>query len=160
MKELTETEACYKAEAYCSMAEHCLSEVVDKLESWGVEADARERILKQLVKERYIDEVRYCRFFIRDKYRFNKWGRIKIAQALRQKGISRQVSDSMWECIDEDEYREILQQLLDAKRKSVKARNAYELNGKLIRFAMSRGYEMDEIRRCLPNDDTDEWLDE
>lgn len=41
--------------------------------------------------------------------------------------------------IDEDEYLAVLDNLLAVKRKSVHAENEYELNNKLVRFALSRG---------------------
>ncbi len=161
MKELSEEEALYKAAAYCSMAEHCLSEVSEKLENWGVPTEGRTRILKKLVTEKYINEERYCRSFIHDKFTYNKWGRNKIAQALRQKKIDSEKSAPLLESlIDAEEYQETLRSLLEAKRKTIKARNEYELKGKLIRFALGRGYEMNEICQCLPGKDTDEYMDE
>ena len=51
--------------------------------------------------------------------------------------------------IDEEEYHAVLQKLLAAKRKSVRAESEYELNGKLVRFALSRGFEMKDICRCI-----------
>lgn len=160
MKELSEEEALYKAAAYCSVAEHCLAEVVEKLMQWGVPAEGRERIMKRLVAEKYIDENRYCRAFIHDKLHYNKWGRVKIAQALRLKGIDSACYAPLLEEVDEDAYRSVLLALIDAKRKSVKGRNDYERNGKLIRFALGRGFEMSEIKRCLVMADEDEWMDE
>ena len=87
MKELSEEEALYKAAAYCSMAEHCLSEVSEKLENWGVPTEGRTRILKKLETEKYINEERYCRVFLQDKNKKKKWGRKKKAQAQRPKKI-------------------------------------------------------------------------
>lgn len=160
MKELSEEEALYKAAAYCSVAEHCVSEVSDKLANWGLPPEGVTRVVKRLLAEKYIDEQRYCRFFIHDKLRYNKWGRNKIAQALWQKRIAPEISAPLLEEIDLDEYRSVLRDVLGSKRKGIRARNAYELQGKLIRFALSRGFEMNEIRQCLTISDEDEWLDE
>ena len=44
--------------------------------------------------------------------------------------------------IDEEEYLSILRDLLASKRKSIHAKDDYELNGKLMRFAVSRGFEL------------------
>ncbi len=88
-KEMSENEARYKAEAYCSMAEHCRAEVMEKLYQWGVSSEWMEGILNHLEQEGYIDQVRYAKAFVRDKYRFNQWGRIKIAQSLRQNWLRR-----------------------------------------------------------------------
>lgn len=155
MKELTEKEALNKAAAYCAASEHCISEVTDKLEQWGAEPDVRKRIIQRLLDEKYIDERRYAQCFINDKLRYNKWGRNKISQALWQKRLSPDSYAACLDAIDEDEYMRILRDLLSVRKKSVKARNDYELNGKLMRFALGRGFEMDVVRRCinLPEDE-------
>lgn len=149
MTEITETEALNKVAAYCSAAEHCRAEIVEKLQRWSIAYDAIDRIVGRLEQEKYIDEERFCRAFINDKYRFAKWGKVKIGQALQLKKIPSSVYWPFLNEIDEEEYLGILQQLLAAKRKSVRAESEYELNGKLIRFALSRGFEMKDIRRCM-----------
>ena len=153
MKEITETEALGKAAAYCSVAEHCRSEVQTKLTQWGMDAEASARILKRLTDERFIDEQRYCRYFVADKLRGNRWGRTKIRQALWQKRIDEALCDEALQGIDEQEYASILEQLLRSKRRSVKAASDYERNGKLIRFALGRGFEMKLICQLLKVDD-------
>ena len=158
MTEITEDDALGRMMAYCASAEHCRAEVVEKMQRWGLPYDAVDRIVKRLEQERYIDEERYCRAFIRDKYLFAKWGKVKIGQALQLKKISSMTYRPFFEEIDEDEYLSILKKLLAAKRKSVRAENAYELNVKLMRFALSRGYEMKDIRRCLDvSEENDTW---
>ena len=151
MKQDAGTDFKNKAELFCSASEHCPSEVATKLKQWGASNEEQDRIIAHLQKERYIDTERYCRFFTRDKYRFTHWGRIKIAQALKMKGLSTEDISRGLEEIDECEYDEILKNLLNKKRKSVSGRNDYERNAKLIRFAIGRGFEMDEIRRHLKN---------
>ena len=51
--------------------------------------------------------------------------------------------------IEEKENSKTLKGVIANKRRSVKAKNEYELNGKLIRFALSRGFEMNDVCRCL-----------
>lgn len=149
MIQFTETEALSRLEAYCSTAEHCRAEVAEKLQRWGVPYDAIERIIRRLEQEKYIDEERFCRAFIRDKYRFDKWGKVKIGQALMLKKIPQRTFFLLMNEIDEEEYMGILEKLLSAKRKSIRAANEFELNNKLVRFALSRGFEMKDIRRCI-----------
>lgn len=148
-KECTEEEGRVKAEAYCSVAERCVDDVLRKLEQWGVLSDAHEAIVAHLIKERYIDQCRFAVAFVRDKYRFNQWGRIKIAQALRMKHVASDAISEALDEIDEEEYEDILTSLLQKKSRSVKANSEYERNGKLIRFAVSHGYDMGEIFRCM-----------
>lgn len=159
MTEMTETEALNRVAAYCSTAEHCRAEIAEKLQRWGIAFDAIERILNRLEQEKYLDEERYCRAFINDKYRFAKWGKVKIGQAFQLKKISPFVYRPFLEEIDEEEYLFNLQKMLAAKRKSVHAENEYELNGKLIRFALSRGFEMKDIRRCMDIPDENDELE-
>ena len=148
-KEMSAEEARLKAEAYCSLSEHCKSEVLGKLQQWGAPEKTWEAILNHLEKERYVDESRYATFFVRDKYRFNSWGRVKITQALKLKRIPSACILKALEEIDDEEYLASLLDQLQRKDRSVKARNDYERNGKLIRFAMGRGYEMGDILSCL-----------
>ena len=148
-KEMSENEARFKAEAYCSMAEHCRAEVMEKLYQWGVPPVWMDGILNHLEQEGYIDSLRYAKAFVRDKYRFNQWGRIKITQSLRQKHLASTDIVVAMEEIDEEEYFSVLEYLIARKLPSIKAKNSFERNGKLVRFAASRGYEMDEILRCM-----------
>jgi regulatory protein len=146
---LQKSSARYKAEAYCCTTEHCIAEVQAKLPGWGADEQEAAAIIAHLLKERYIDETRYATAFVRDKYRFNQWGRIKIQQALRMKHIPAiDIADAL-AAIDEEEYLDNLRQLIAQKRRSVKAASDYERNAKLIRFAVGRGYEMGEILKCV-----------
>ena len=59
--------------------------------------------------------------------------------------------------IDDERFCEVLRPLLASKRRSTRAASDYELNGKLIRFAMGRGFTMQQIRQCLDNADVDDF---
>ena len=159
MKEYDIKELRLKAEAYCSAAEHCASEVSGKLRQWGASDEDRDAIIAYLFKEKYIDSVRYCGAFARDKYRFACWGRIKIAQALKMKGLSTDEITAGMEEIDNEEYHAILRDMLIKKQKSITARNNYERNMKLMRFAVGRGFRMDEIRKHIESADDTEYME-
>ena len=59
---------------------------------------------------------------------------------------------------DEDsEYLQILRELINQKSRSVKANNAYERNGKLIKFALGRGFSMDAIMKVIKETGDDEF---
>ncbi len=147
---LTKAQLRDKAEAYCSKQEHCRSEVAAKLAAWGAGAAEAADILSALEGDGFIDDARYSRFYIHDKYLYDKWGRHKIAQALSLKRISSSVyAPLMDEVIDRDEYMEILSRLLAAKRRTVKAADGYVLRQKLLRFALQRGYGIDDASLCL-----------
>lgn len=153
---MTTDEILYKLAAKCSVSEQCLSDIEAKLSRYDLTEEERTRILRHLVEEKYVDDRRYAEAYVKDKYRFNKWGRIKIAQGLRMKGIDNETIKSAMEAIEEEEYQEILRDLIKAKRRSTRGSSEYEINGKLIRFATGRGFEFAAIRECL-NVDDDYW---
>ncbi len=150
MKEMNAEEALGRMAAFCSAAEHCRADAREKLRRWGVAEEDVESVITRLEKEKFIDEARYCRAFINDKLRFAGWGKVKIGQALRRKGITPDTYRPLLDGIDPDAYRDTLRKLLAAKRGTLRAASAYELNGKLTRFALGRGYEIEDIRACLP----------
>lgn len=162
-KEMTEQEAYLQLAALCAQAEHCQQEMRDKMRRWGLDETVQNRIIDRLIKERYVDDERYARAFVKDKIRYNKWGRRKVQQALWMKRIDADVQQQVLDEIDEKEYLDILRPLLKQKRKSIKAESDYELNQKLLRFALSRGFGFDIIRQCLDvgeEDYSEEMADE
>ena len=159
-KEKTEQEAYLQLAAMCAQAEHCEQEMRDKMKRWGVEPDAQDRVVARLVKERYIDNERYARAFVKDKIRYNKWGRRKVMQALWVKRIDDDIQHRVLDEIDDKEYIDVLIPLLKQKRKNIKAKSDYELNQKLVRFALGRGFDFGIIRQCMDVDDEMAELDE
>lgn len=159
-KEMTEQEAYLQLATLCAQAEHCEQEMRDKMKRWEIDETVQNRIIDRLVKERYIDNERYARAFVKDKIRYNKWGRRKVQQALRMKRIDNDIQQRVLDEIDDKEYLDVLRPLLKQKRKSTKAANDYELNQKLVRFALGRGFTFDIIRQCLEVDEEMDYGDE
>ena len=89
------------------------------------------------------------RAFVKDKIRYNKWGRRKVEQALWQKRIDDDIRTRVLDDVDDEEYLSVLRPLLKQKRKTIKAKNEYELNQKLVRFALGRGFTFDIIQQCM-----------
>lgn len=149
MKQKTEQEAYQQLAALCAQAEHCEWEMREKMDRWEIDEMVQNRILQRLIKERYVDDERYARAFVKDKVRYNKWGRRKVEQALWQKHISEDIRQQVLDEVDDEEYLEVLRPLLKQKRKTIKAQNDYELNQKLMRFALGRGFTFEIIRQCI-----------
>lgn len=148
MKPLSPAEALNKAAAYCTLCERCISEVSSKLTAWGISTAEQTKIIERLQSERFIDEARYCRAFVNDKLRFNRWGRIKIIAALRNKRLPKEyIADAIAQ-IDEIQYMQILQELIAIKQKELKS-NGYTEKQKLVRFAASHGFEPATILRII-----------
>lgn len=161
MKEISEKEMLHRAAAYCSSTERCIREVESKIKAAGFDTETTERIISGLIREKFIDENRYCQAFINDKIRFNKWGRIKIRHELRNKNIPENIYSHILDAIDPEEYYQNLISLLKTKKKTTRGKDERDIFYKLMRFAAGRGFESGEIIRALKelgntNDDLEE----
>jgi len=155
MTQKTEQEAYLTLAAQCAQAEHCQWEMIERMQRWQLDDEAQARVMQRLVKERYVDDERYARAFVKDKVRYNKWGRRKVEQALWQKHIAEDIRQQVLDEVGDDEYASVLRPLLEQKRRSTRANSDYEMNQKLTRFALGRGFTFDVIRQCLDVDDAD-----
>ena len=152
MKEVTEQGAYLQLAQLCARAEHCQYELIEKMRRWEMSDEAQTRVMQRLVSERYVDDERYARAFVRDKIRYNKWGRRKVEQALWMKHIDDDIRSRALSEVDDEEYLSVLRPLLKQKRRSIKAASDYELNQKLVKFALGRGFTFDIIRQCIDGD--------
>lgn len=151
MKEKNEREALSELMAMCAKAEHCEYEMTEKMRRWEISEEAQAKIMKQLIDGKFVDDERYAQAFVRDKVRFNKWGRRKVDQALWAKHISEDIRQRTLDDIPDKEYIDILRPLLKQKSRTIKAASDYEAKMKLIKFALSRGFDYDIIDQCLPS---------
>jgi len=158
-KEMTGQQAYLKLTALCARSEHCQQEMLDKMRQWGVSEEEQAQVMQRLVNERYVDDERFTRAFVNDKIRYNKWGRRKVEQALWMKRIDEHIARAILDEVDDEEYTATLTPMLKQKRRTTKANSDYELNMKLIKFALSRGFTMDIIKQCLDVEDESEFLD-
>jgi regulatory protein len=133
--------ALNKAMAQCSAREFCCDDIRSKLKLWGVGNIDSEKIITILINENFINESRYAEAFVKDKFNYNKWGKIKIASHLKMKKIPSLVIKSALDSIDNLIYMKMIRDLLTSHKKSVKAKNRYDLKAKLLRYGLSKGFE-------------------
>ena len=141
MKTLTYEQALSRAAALCSGSEHCSSEIRKKLLLWGLSPTQSEKAITFLNEEKYIDSQRFCRAYCLDKFRYNHWGRIKISQMLRLLEMDSTDINEGLDAIPGEEYQEVLQHILKLKNKQLRDSDPYIRKGKLVRHALSRGFE-------------------
>ena len=135
--------------AFCSREERCIADIRTKLIDFSLADFEIDDVVQFLISEKYIDEERYSAAFVNDKFRFNKWGKLKIVFALKNKKISGNIINSAISQIPNDLYMRQLENELSKKMKSLPQIPIYELKGKLYRFAASRGFENEIIQETL-----------
>ena len=142
-KPLTAQQALNRASALCARCEQAPADVRAKLRGWGLGADDAADVLRQLAEQDFLNEQRFARAFVKDRFAFNGWGKVKIAHQLRMKEIPADVIADAMAVIDEEQYRQRLVELLRGKWRTVKDREPRVAWAAMMRFAASRGFETD-----------------
>ena len=133
----------------CARSERSSGDALRLMKRWGVADDAARKVLSKLQADRFIDDARYAEAFVRDKLNLSGWGAYKIKSALRTKGVSKDIIDEVIApMIEATDMKERLEDIMKRKLRTLKYSSAYDAKNKLIRFAASRGYELDEAIEC------------
>ena len=109
----------------------------------------RIKFLKSLLKENFINETRYASAFVRDKFKYNKWGKVKITAQLKAKNIPGEVIRLALDNIDNEQYIKFIDELINGHRRKIKAKNQYDLKAKLLRYGLSKGFESSLLYEIL-----------
>ncbi|NVO09642.1 MAG: RecX family transcriptional regulator [Bacteroidales bacterium] len=142
---LTLEKAIQRAQFLCARQERCSYDIMVKLQQWQIPTKDIEKIIANLLENNFINNERYANMFARDKSRFNKWGPIKIAQALRAKRIPEIIIKESIGGLELKEDDCALIYILNKKASSIKAKSPSDLKAKLIRFGVSRGFEYGRV---------------
>lgn len=143
-REKTPEQALARLMALTARAEKSSGDALRLMRVWGIAADEQRKVLKKLVDERFIDDVRYCAAFVREKTRLNGWGVYKIRSGMAAKGIAREIIDEALSSIDTGSSRERLEKLLRARASKLSG-TPYEIRGKLVRYGAGLGYDFDTV---------------
>lgn len=143
---LTFENALSRAAALCARCEQCSPDILKKLSAWGLSAGDSTRIIRRLEELRFLDDKRFARAYAHDKLHFSGWGRRKIQQGLWAKRLPPDIIEdacaSLLEDEEADDYRAIAVRVIRAKARQLKEWPlSRESKIKLVRFAMTRGFE-------------------
>ena len=145
---MEESRSLGRLQKLCSKTEYCRADVYRKaLKDLEGDAAAASRVVAALVEERYVDDARYAAAFAREKARLQGWGPVKIRFQLRGKGISEADIAAALEEVDASAAEGRLERLLATKARSLEGDPQARL--KLIKFALTRGYEYEQVEAAL-----------
>lgn len=134
-----------KAEAYCAYQERSQQELRDKLYGWGLHQRDVEQLIAEMIAENFLNEERFAMAYSQGKFNQKGWGRKKIEQGLKQKGVSARLINEALASLEKDDYEHSLEKLLRKKASLLKDTDPYVRKMKLARYAVGRGYESDAI---------------
>jgi len=130
-----------RAEKFCAFQERCIFDLRKKLLSQKCPSEFIEKVVSEMIKERFLDENRYASAFAGGKLRNNQWGRIRISNELRYKGLSEvQIKEAIGG-INEDEYRNILKKLIKSKWASLGDSDVRQKRIRTAQFLIGKGFE-------------------
>ena len=130
-----------KMAKYCAYQERCVKDVRDKLKTYDIPQEDRDKVLEYLLDNRFANDERFAMSFVRGKVNQSGWGLNKIRFHLMQKGIAKEIIDEALRQTDEEVYRQRLIDILKTKSKTVKAVSDFERKRKLAAYAMQKGFE-------------------
>lgn len=151
-KPLSPDQVLDKMAKYCAYQERCVKDVTEKLNTYDLPQKDREEILAYLIDNRFVNDERFAKSFVKGKINQSGWGINKIRFHLMQKGIDKALIDEAVGQTDEEVYRQRLVEILRAKSKTVKADNDFEKKRKLAAFALQRGFEASLVWEVLKED--------
>ena len=108
-----------------------------------------EEIISKLQKDKFLDDERFVKAYVSDKFRLNKWGKIKMRHYLKMKGLPDGLIKEGLDSIDEEKYISVLIKTMKDKAKTIKKKDKFEKMGQIIRFTQNRGFEPELIHRHL-----------
>ena len=139
---------------YCAYQDRCTQEVRTKLATFDMPDSEKERIVKLLVDEGYLDDERYASTFVRSKIHLKKWGVNKIKMSLKMKGLSDEIIGNALSEIDPEIYKDELIKVLKAKK--INESDPYKKKAKLAQYAIQKGYEPSLVWDALRHFDRSE----
>ena len=93
----------------------------------------------------FVDEERFAMAFSRDKFRQNKWGKVRIRIELERRGLESSTIEGGLGSIPENEYLETIQRLVDKKKSTLRDTNKFILHQKVVRYLVGKGFEADLV---------------
>ena len=151
MKDPILEEALNKLRKWCSRQDRSRKEVITKLSRAGYASELIDRAIVLLEEDRYLDESRFAESYVTGHFRMKNWGRLKIRQGLKLKGVGEQLgAKAIEENINESDYLATLAKVLGRKVPPTQWSSLdYAQKQKLMQYAYSRGFEPELIRKVM-----------
>lgn len=142
MKDIyTIKEAINKIEHYCGYQERCHEEVEQKLRDMKMTLEERDHIIAHLIHENFLNEERFACSFARGKHRIKHWGKIRITNELKFRGINQTLINIALKEIDPEEYHTTFDTLANRNWESIHEKNTLKKRKKFCDFMLRRGFE-------------------
>ena len=148
-KKLSKEDALSLMQKACAYQDRCQSEIRTRLIEHSVYGDDLEQIIADLISDDFINEERFAKAYVRGKFRIKRWGKMKIVKELKFRRISTYSINKGLKEIDYDEYLSTLNNLLEKKSATLRAKDKWDKRKKLTSYATQKGYEYEVIKEVM-----------
>ena len=149
MENYTFEEIKHKLEYYCSYQDRCHKEVEQKLNSFTLITELKEKVIVHLIENNFINEERFAKSFARGKHNYKGWGKNRIVNELKFRNISSRIIETALKEIPEATYLENFHALAEKNWEIIKEPKGQKRNKKFVDFLLRKGYETSLIYEKL-----------
>ncbi|MEF9985962.1 MAG: regulatory protein RecX [Bacteroidales bacterium] len=153
---MTKEQALLRLQAQCSRSEYCTGQIYEKLTRWAAKgifcSEDNEWVINLLIADKFVDDYRFACAYTRDKFKISGWGKRKIEYQLRRLRVPTTIINMAVQenCINSTKTNDMLLKLVERKWNSLKKEELpAQKKIKVLRFAIGRGFEYDEIMAAL-----------
>ncbi len=142
-------EAKQRAGRFCAFRERSPNEVLEKLLDWGLGEHDAEKLINELINEKFVDEQRFANAYCNDKFEFNSWGKQKIKANIYTHKLSSSAIEMALDRIDSTKYEDRCFELTERKWEKLERDEPIKRKQKTLAYLANKGYEMDLIWKCI-----------
>ena len=130
-----------KLEHYCAYQDRCHQEVTEKLRSYGVSTNESDEIIAHLIAHNFLNEERFACSFARGKHRIKHWGKIRIVNELKFRGMTQYNINTALKEITPEMYAETFHDLSERLWESLRNEKGPKKNKKFCDYLLRKGFE-------------------
>lgn len=137
-------------ERFCAYQERSPNEIRLKLVRKDLHEGQIEAVIKHLTSHNFLNEHRFVEAYIQGKFKIKGWGKNKIKAGLKTHRIPEALIQAGLSQLETNDQDKRLADWLEKKKNAL--RNEPEgpkKTAKIVRFLLSKGYEMSDILKLV-----------
>jgi len=130
---------------------HARYELKTKALRKGYPADTVQQLLQKLEENGWVNDEEFAQSFVHDKFKFQRWGPVKIRSKLRSLGISQGIIERVLQGIEEniDDFHVLKQLVVKRKAHFLREQDLQKRKRKVANYLLRKGFSSDTVFNCL-----------
>lgn len=128
-----------------------INELRDYLKNKEEDTIIIEEVIDKLIDNKYLDDDRFTKAFIKDKLNFTNWGDYKIKNELKRLGVNEEIIYNNMTSIDDNIYYERINKIIDKDISTNKKYSGIKLKNKIYNHLLTLGYSKEKVISIINN---------